>query len=228
MGLDSSHYTDLVDNVNSIRYLCCMARRTRDEQRRETREKLLAAAERVFAGRGYHGASVAEIADAAGYTIGALYSNFSSKEALFLALLDRRQADQGEALAASRADIDPGPAVASVAAPIDPEAWTWGLLSLEFYLFAMREPRLRPELAGRYRTMRAELGNALMPADDGLTGWSRSDLATAAMALSTGLGIQASLDPEAVPPDLFARAVERLTASPRALGRTPRPATRPV
>ena len=203
-----------------------MARRTRDEQRQETRAQLLAAAERVFAARGYHGASVAEIADAAGYTTGALYSNFSGKEELFLALVDRRQTDQGEALAASRGDIDPGPAIANVAAPIDPDAWTWGLLSLEFYLYAMREPRLRPELAGRYRAMRAELGNALMPADDGPTGWSRSDLATAAMALSTGLGIQASLDPEAVPPDLFARAVERLTASPPALSRTPRAANR--
>ena len=203
-----------------------MARRTRNEQRQETREQLLAAAERVFAGRGYHGASVAEIADAAGYTIGALYSNFSGKEALFLALLDRRQADQGEALAASDGDIDPGPAVANVAAPINPEAWTWGLLSLEFYLYAMREPRLRPELAGRYRAMRAELGKALMPANDGLTSWTRSDLATAVMALSTGLGIQASLDPDAVPPDLFARAVERLTASPPR-SRTPRAANRP-
>jgi AcrR family transcriptional regulator len=204
-----------------------MARRTRDEQRQETRAQLLAAAERVFAGRGYHGASVAEIADAAGYTTGALYSNFSGKEALFLALLDRRQADQGEALAASRRDVDPGPAVASVAAPIDPEAWTWGLLSLEFYLYAMREPRLRPELASRYRAMRAELGKALMPANDGLPSWTRSDLATAVMALSTGLGIQASLDPDAVSPDLFARAVERLTASPPAPSRTPRAASRP-
>ena len=204
-----------------------MARRTRDERRQETREQLLSAAERVFAARGYHCASVAEVADAAGYTTGALYSNFSGKEALFLALLDRRQADQGEALAASRGDIDPGPAVASVAAPLDPEAWTWGLLSLEFYLYAMREPRLRPELASRYGTMRAELGNALMPADDGRTGWSRSDLATAAMALSTGLGIQASLDPDAVPPDLFVRVVERLTAPPSTLSQTPRAANDP-
>ena len=78
----------------------------------------------------------------------------------------------------------------------------------------MREPRLRPELAGRYRAMRAELGKALMSADDGPTSWTRSDLATAVMALSTGLGIQASLDPDAVSRDLFARAVERLTASP--------------
>lgn len=191
-----------------------MARRTRDERRQETRELLLSAAERVFAARGYHGASVAQIADAAGYTTGALYSNFAGKEELFLALLDRRQADQTEALErAGSDDVDARPGVARVGAPIDPEAWTWGLLSLEFYLYAMREPRLRPELASRYRAMRAELGKALVPGDRTVTGWTRSDIATAAMALSTGFGIQASLDPDAIPPDLFARAIERLTTS---------------
>lgn len=191
-----------------------MARRTRDEQRLETREQLLTAAERTFAARGYHGASVAEIAEAAGYTTGALYSNFSAKEELFLALLDRRQADLGEALTASKSNaLGARSSIARVAAPIDPEAWKWGLLTLEFYLYAMREPRLRPQLAGRYRAMRAELGNTLVPAGNRVAGWTRSDLATAAMALSTGLGIQASLDPDAVPPDLFARAIERLTGS---------------
>jgi AcrR family transcriptional regulator len=191
-----------------------MARQTREQRRRETREQLLAAAERVFAARGYHGASVAEIADTAGYTTGALYSNFAGKEELFLALLDRRQSDQSEALAASGSSGDLArSAIAEVAAPVDPDMWTWGLLALEFYLYAMREPRLRPELASRYRAMRAELGKVIVPANDGVTRWSPSDLATAALALSTGLGIQASLDPEAVPPDLFARAIERLTAS---------------
>jgi AcrR family transcriptional regulator len=192
-----------------------MTRPTRTERRQETREQLLSAAERVFAAHGYHGASVAEIADAAGYTTGALYSNFAGKEQLFLALLDRRQADQREQLAVDgpRGSAHPGiGAIADVAAPVDPEAWTWGLLALEFYLYAMREPRLRPELASRYRAMRAELGAALQAQAGSPAGWSPSDLATAAMALSTGLGIQASLDPDAVAPDLFARAIERLTA----------------
>jgi AcrR family transcriptional regulator len=192
----------------------CMARLTRDERRQETREQLLAAAERVFAARGYHGASVAEIADAAGYTTGALYSNFAGKEELFLALLDRRQADQSEALAASGVrNTAAGAGIADVAAPVDPDAWTWGLLALEFYLYAMREPRLRPELASRYRAMRTELGKALMPSGRSVAGWTPSDLATATMALSTGLGIQASLDPDAIPMDLFARAIDRLTPS---------------
>jgi hypothetical protein len=56
-------------------------------------------------------------------------------------------------------------------------------------------------------------GKALVPGDRTGTGWARSDIATAAMALSTGLGIQESLDPDAIPLDLFARAIDLLTAS---------------
>ena len=62
----------------------------REEQRAQTRLDLLDAAARVFAERGYHGASVDLVAEAAGYTKGAVYSNFDSKEDLFLELLDRR------------------------------------------------------------------------------------------------------------------------------------------
>jgi TetR/AcrR family transcriptional regulator, transcriptional repressor of aconitase len=61
----------------------------RDEQRARTRADLLDAAARVFAAQGYHAASVDQVAEAAGYTKGAVYSNFSSKEELFLELLER-------------------------------------------------------------------------------------------------------------------------------------------
>src|SRR2546423_5202565 len=59
-------------------------------QRREARDELLAAALRVFAERGYRQAAVDEIAAAAGYSKGALYWHFSSKEELLMALLAER------------------------------------------------------------------------------------------------------------------------------------------
>ncbi len=62
------------------------ARLTRAEQQAQTRERLLAAAERVFARHGYGGASIDLIAAEAGYSKGAIYSNFESKEAVFLEL----------------------------------------------------------------------------------------------------------------------------------------------
>ena len=60
---------------------------TRAERRAQTRAALLDAAARVFAERGFGGASVEAIAAEAGYTRGAFYSNFASKEELFVALL---------------------------------------------------------------------------------------------------------------------------------------------
>src|SRR5438876_3817962 len=64
-------------------------RQRRGERRLQTRARLLAAAERVFARRGYYAATLDEIAAEAGFTKGALYYNFASKEELFLALLDQ-------------------------------------------------------------------------------------------------------------------------------------------
>lgn len=61
-------------------------RLTRAEQQAQTRERLLAAAERVFARHGYGGASIDLISAEAGYSKGAIYSNFESKEEVFLEL----------------------------------------------------------------------------------------------------------------------------------------------
>src|SRR5215211_7700403 len=67
---------------------------TRREKQEQTRERLLDAAARVFARRGYGQASVEEIAAEAGFTTGAVYSNFTGKEQLFLALADREVEDR--------------------------------------------------------------------------------------------------------------------------------------
>ena len=61
---------------------------TPERRRQQTRDHLLRAAAQVFAERGYHGASLDEVAAAAGFTKGAVYSNFKNKEDLFLALLE--------------------------------------------------------------------------------------------------------------------------------------------
>ena len=66
----------------------------RDEQRALTRARLLDAARRVFARRGFHAASLEEIAQEAGATTGAIYSNFAGKEDLFLALFEDHVASQ--------------------------------------------------------------------------------------------------------------------------------------
>ena len=62
---------------------------TREQSKANTRERLLAAARSAFASSGFHGASVEEIASRAGFSTGALYSNFDGKEDLFLVLMER-------------------------------------------------------------------------------------------------------------------------------------------
>src|SRR5262245_39764617 len=69
---------------------------SRAEQQEQTRERLVDAAARVFAQRGYHAATLAEVAREAGYSTGAVYSNFAGKEDLFLALADRQIAGRAE------------------------------------------------------------------------------------------------------------------------------------
>jgi AcrR family transcriptional regulator len=63
---------------------------TRAERRARTRTELIDAAERLFSANGFHATSLDAVADAAGYTKGAVYSNFSSKEDLFFAAYERR------------------------------------------------------------------------------------------------------------------------------------------
>src|SRR5215471_359751 len=71
-----------------------MKRLSRAEQAARNRARVLAAARRVFLARGYHGASLEQIADEAGFSKGVVYSQFDSKADLFLALLEARIEDR--------------------------------------------------------------------------------------------------------------------------------------
>lgn len=139
-------------------------RRTREEARLETRRKLLDAAAEVFAERGFHGASVEEIAERAGFTRGAFYSNFSGKDDVFLAVYDRRLQTQIEEISAiMRTSSDPADFLASLRTRRrdEPTTFAWMLLEKEFLLYAMRNPDIRPRFAERYRHVRRQYAHAI-------------------------------------------------------------------
>jgi AcrR family transcriptional regulator len=93
-----------------------LPRKNRTETQADTRARLLAAAHDMFRREGYAATSVARIADAAGYSKGALYSNFENKEAIFLAVLDA-QGQQGlDALIAAIAEARDVPALVDLLA----------------------------------------------------------------------------------------------------------------
>src|ERR1700690_4333178 len=76
-------------------------RMTREQSRANTRERLLSAARSEFGRGGFHGASVEEIASEAGFSTGALYSNFEGKEDLFLVLMKREIDEHAQEIAAA-------------------------------------------------------------------------------------------------------------------------------
>lgn len=123
---------------------------TPERRRQQTREYLLAAAAQVFAERGFHGATLDEVAAVAGFTKGAVYSNFKSKDDLFLALLESRYQSGMTSL---RAFLDDGPHQAAdfleliVTDLRDPAGDPWADLYQEFLVYAMRNPEARQKLA---------------------------------------------------------------------------------
>jgi len=125
---------------------------TPERRRAMTREHLLEAAAMVFARDGFQGSSLDVIASTAGFTKGAVYSNFKSKDDLFLAVLEDRF-ERGRAVIRGALDASdarsPEKWKALVASAVR-EAWwddSWTMLFLEFVLYAARNPQARSKLA---------------------------------------------------------------------------------
>jgi AcrR family transcriptional regulator len=131
-------------------------RLTRPERQAQTRREILDAAAAEFAQRGFRVASLADIADRAGYTIGAVYSNFASKDALFHALMaDRlRRVEEDLSRNADAVAGDGGTVEERIARELDrlqaaedavPAGW-WRLLN-EYRAVAAADPGTWEDLA---------------------------------------------------------------------------------
>ncbi len=194
-------------------------RLTRQEQKAQTRDRLLDAAAELFAERGIEAASLDEIAAAAGYTKGAVYSNFSSKTDLVIALLERRIASQSAALSArfggkSLAAVTEEE-LASFDEPPDDEMRFLALV-VEFWRHAMRDPRARTLVAEQYERARTVVEAHLTAAGYGAGGeaaLSARDMAIVIEALGTGVAMQAALDPINVRTDIMTRVLPLLMAA---------------
>lgn len=195
-----------------------MARLTRAEQQARTRDALVDAAAEVFVERGFQGASVESIAERAGFTRGAFYSNFESKEHLFAELLQRRVYDiyarmATDAITGERVDSprESGARLAAVQAHPDGR-WLFRLW-LELLAQAGRDEKLRALAAGFWSTNRDLIARAL-DAELARRGTESvidtRTLASAAIALDIGLAIQHYVDPDAVPLDVYPDAFEQL------------------
>jgi AcrR family transcriptional regulator len=190
---------------------------TREQSRANTRERLLTAARSAFARSGFHGASVEEIASEAGFSTGALYSNYDSKEDLFLALMEREIEEHAREIAeavgaqASMADRATGGARRWMTM-IDREPELL-LLFMEFWAYGVRDPEMRPKVAVRFAQMREVLTRLIA---DGVREFEleltipAEQLAIAIDALADGIARQKLADPEAVPDELMGKVLALL------------------
>jgi AcrR family transcriptional regulator len=178
----------------------------------------MSSAERAFELHGFHGASVDAIAEDAGYSKGALYGRFGSKDDLFLAVLEERfdrrlalsevagarPATTGERLEAMarahRRAVDGNPA--------------WTVAWVEFAAHATRDPdisrRLRAlnaDLLGRTRRRMVELGLT----DECEAGYT----ATVSLVFASGISVERMLDPDSAPEEHVARMARVLAADVR-------------
>jgi AcrR family transcriptional regulator len=182
---------------------------TQAERRQRTRSRLIETARAAFGRHGFNGASLDHIAEAAGYSKGAVYSNFASKADLFLAVLDAhfqaRAREYADVVLDGRSAEQSYRAVARFrleAAERDPE---WEPLLLEFWTYAARRPDLREALTERRERFLGLIAGLIeeLAASHGIAySIPAIEVARGSAALLRGLMIEAMLDPSASPPEL--------------------------
>ena len=198
-------------------------RLNRAEKREANRERILRAARKVFGARGFHAATIEEIAEEAGLSNGAIYYNFESKGDLFLALLDERTDERIRHMRRTFAG-PPGEDIRDLA--LDQEARDatrslkesreWRLLLFEFIVHAARTPSLRPKLRAHKRRLSetlAELLDQHLSAGRGSPSIPADRLAMAVIGLSNGLALEEISDPGSVPDELLGDMLARLVQS---------------
>jgi AcrR family transcriptional regulator len=195
-------------------------RENRVERQARTRAELIATAAAVFSRRGYEGASIEEIAEEAGYSHGAVYSNFDGKAELFLAVFEAYMAERVGELGESQAGLaEDAPLEARARALADqwmdrlgrdPESLR---LHIEFIARAGRDPELARRFGDRSAAMR-EAVSGYISSYEGEAGTPlpllADDLALVLRALGIGLAIESLVSPDAVKHDLYGDFVELL------------------
>ncbi len=176
-------------------------RLSRAESQAQTRTRLVATARAMFLREGYSSTSLERVAEEAGYSKGAVYSNFAGKDDLCLAVLDSIQREVADAVLTS---LD-GAATFEDALHVfdrwaearlgDPE---WSALEAEFAARARRHPEVRRALLARDQALHGIIAGALEGTCDkhGLTPLIPvSEVAAALLSLGIGLGLQRSINP---------------------------------
>ncbi|MBG9794502.1 TetR family transcriptional regulator [Paenibacillus dendritiformis] len=192
-------------------------RLTQEQRKQETRQLLIESAIEIFAQLGFHGASVDKIAEHAGFSKGAVYAHFKSKEELFLAILERQMQLQ---VGHIRQVIERQHSISQFINAMDAcfgsvkkRNRTWNMLYIEFLLYAMREEAVRHKWSRMLTESVAQISGSikqLMSREKGGTPLSADDIAWTILSLENGLAIFSYIGDESMPPHLYKKALHHL------------------
>ena len=174
-----------------------MRRLSRAESQAQTRELLIQTARRLFVSDGFLGTSLEKVAAEAGYSKGAVYSNFRNKDELCTTVLDEVRAQRIGEVVEMMAQADTPARIEALRdwaeRVIGDPGWT--TLEVEFAVHARRNAELRSELAGRVDAILQMLATAAESAENADLKMPGRETATAMLALGIGLGLLRSIDP---------------------------------
>jgi AcrR family transcriptional regulator len=193
-------------------------RLSRVERTEQNRSLVLAAARRVFLARGYHGATLEQIADEAGFSKGVVYSQFDGKADLFLTLLRARIEER----AADNARVASGLPSGGVAAllehlaGVDRSEPQWMLLLIEFRVHAARNPEINRRYAEAHERTIDGLTSVLAGMQDRGEELPLPPRQLAEIMLTIGFGaaLEQAANPDALGGPSLAQRIAGLITSP--------------
>lgn len=180
-----------------------MPRTSRAESQVRTRQRLIATAKAMFLNRGYHATSLDAVAEAAGYSKGAVYSNFRNKDQLCLAVLEEIHSGEITAIEeifTGASTVHEGIAVFEQWLPRLLSAEGRTVLDVECGVAVRSSPELRAEFAAMERRMIAAVARLISSQTVrlGLTPLlPAEEVAAVLVGLSIGIGMLRVTDPEA-------------------------------
>jgi AcrR family transcriptional regulator len=176
---------------------------TRKQKQAKTRSALLKSAAKLICRKGITEASIDDVAADAGYTKGAFYANFKSKEEMFLVMLDEAYAEELERLEA-RLPGEGAPVEEVRESAEDFLSFVrsnpdWPRLYFEFVVYAARNPEFREELATRNRAMRERIAEVIRKWSAGFSAqppFSYEAIAVMLFSMADGFLIQQLVEPD--------------------------------
>jgi AcrR family transcriptional regulator len=181
---------------------------TRAERQQRTRDELIDAAERLFSRQGFHATSIDAVAAEAGFTKGAVYSNFASKEDLFFAVyerrVDRRVEEMETALREESTAVEAFDRMAPGSERRRASGDGWLAVFFEFWAHVLRHPELKQRFAAQHRRVIEPVAAALEVPGDAYK------MATAHFALQLGLQLERLTQPDVVDADFGRRMGQTL------------------